>query len=250
MEKTTNKIIVQTFKTRDEMGKQAAADVAQTISKLLTIQEEVNMIFASAPSQSDFLNALLTHKEIDWSRINAFHMDEYIGLGLTDGSSLSCYLRQTFLNHIQTKMNFFIDGTKNPLEECVRYQSLIEEHPIDIVCMGIGENGHIAFNEPHVADFNDPLKIKIIDLDDTSIMQQVNDGTFSTVEKVPRKGITLTIPTLTSGKYTFCIVPTSNKAEAVRKTLKGEINSNTPASILRTLDRVNLYLDEEAASLI
>lgn len=250
MEKIAHDMKVAIFKTRDEMGKTAAKDVAKTILKLLQTQEEVNMIFASAPSQSDFLTALLTHTEIDWSRINVFHMDEYIGLGLEHDSSLSSYLRKTFLDNLTTKSNYFIDGTKEPSIECDRYQALIEEHPIDIVCMGIGENGHIAFNEPHVADFNDPKKIKIIDLDDTSIMQQVNDGQFPTVQDVPKKGITLTIPTLTSGRYTFCIVPTVHKAEAVRKTLLDEISPNTPASILRLVDNVSLYLDEEAASLV
>lgn len=250
MGKTANELTVAIFKTRAEMGQAAARDVAEAIINLLKIQDEVNMVFASAPSQSEFLNALLTHTEIDWMRINVFHMDEYVGLGLEHDSSLSSYLRKTFLNGIPTKKNYFIDGTKNPLNECDRYEALIKDHPIDIVCMGIGENGHIAFNEPHVADFNDSKKIKMIDLDDTSIMQQVNDGTFPSIEDVPKKGITLTIPTLTSGKFTFCIVPSINKAEAVRDTLLGEITTDTPASILRTLENASIYLDEEAASLI
>ncbi len=250
MGKIAHKLTVAIFKTRDEMGHAAARDVANAITDLLQIQEEVNMIFASAPSQSEFLSALLTHTEIDWTRINVFHMDEYIGLGLEHDSSLSSYLRKTFLNDMTTKNNYFIDGTKNPLTECDRYEALIKAHPIDIVCMGIGENGHIAFNEPHVADFNDSKVIKIIDLDEISIMQQVRDGTFPSIAAVPRKGITLTIPTLTSGKFTFCIVPSINKAEAVRDTLLGELSTNTPASILRTLNNASLYLDEAAASLV
>lgn len=250
MKKVVDALTVNISKTKEELGAAAARDVANAITNLLKKQEEVNIVFASAPSQSDFFEAILTHDEIDWTKINVFHMDEYVGLGLEHDKSLSSYLRNTFLNRITTKQNYFLDGTKDPLEEIGRYEALIAEHPIDIVCMGIGENGHIAFNEPHVADFDDPKAIKIIDLDETNINQQVSDGAFPDIESVPRNGITLTIPTLTSGKYTFCIVPAINKAEAVQRTLQGEVTTDTPASILRTVKNASLYLDEASASLV
>lgn len=250
LEKSFDKLKVKKFETREKMGQGAAQDAADILINLLAKQEEVNVVFASAPSQDDFLNHLIEYKEIDWSRINAFQMDEYIGLTIDDDNSFSTYLRQSILDKVKTKENYFMNGMEDPEKECKRYQKLLEAHPIDVVFMGIGENGHIAFNDPPVADFNDSKMIKIVELDEVSRVQQVNDERYDSIEEVPKRAITLTIPTVTSGKYSLCIVPTINKAEAVKATLMGEISEKTPASILRTVNNAKMYIDKEAASLL
>lgn len=250
IEKTYDKLKVKIYDTREEMGKQAAEEAREILLKLLKNQDEVNIVFASAPSQDDFLNHLIGFKEIDWSKINTFQMDEYIGIEIADKNSFSSYLRDNVFNRINTKYNYYMNGMNDPEAECDRYEKLLEEHPIDIVFMGIGENAHIAFNDPGIAEFNDPKVIKTVELDDRSRKQQVNDGRYKSLKEVPKKAITLTVPTLVSGKHSFCIVPTQNKAPAVKETLIGEITEDTPASVLRTVDNSIMYLDKEAASLL
>lgn len=236
--------------TRDEMGSKVAADAIKRIKEELMNKEALNILFAAAPSQNDFFDELVKNKDIDWNRINAFHMDEYIGLGIESENSFSNFLRERVFSHLSLRKAYYINGLEDPNKECERYGKLLEENPIDIVFMGIGENGHIAFNDPDVANFKDPEMVKMIELDDRSRRQQVNDGCFPTIDDVPVKAITLTIPALIRPEYIFCIVPTKLKAEAVKNTLVGPISEKCPASILRTKVGSRLYLDEEAASLL
>ena len=238
---------VEVFETREEMGKQAANDVVETLKSLLTQKQEVRVVFAAAPSQNDFFDQLIVAEDVDWNRVNAFHMDEYIGLEKTHPSAFSNFLQDRVFKHLPFRSVNLIDGLSNPETECKRYEELLSESPIDIVIMGIGENGHIAFNDPDVADFNDPLDVKIVVLDDTSRMQQVNDGCFGRLEEVPTQAITLTIPRLLRADYIFCIVPTERKAGAVKDTLYAPVSDECPASILRTKTGSRLYLDKEAA---
>ena len=141
-------------------------------------------------------------------------------------------------------------AAKNPETECERYAKLLKENPVDIVCMGIGENGHIAFNDPHVAEFDDKMVVKPVKLDEVCRNQQVNDGCFETIEEVPQYAITLTIPTLISAKYNFCVVPAKTKAVAVKNTVEGEISEACPASILRNKDYAIMYCDADSSALL
>lgn len=250
IEKYFDNIDLKIFNTREEMGYIGAKEAAKVIKELLLNNDEINMVFAAAPSQQDFLDNLISYKDIEWNRINAYHMDEYIGLEIGSKNSFSRFLMDAIFNKVPFKSINLINGMNEPQSECERYTKLINDNPPDIIVMGIGENGHIAFNDPDVADFNDPYFVKIVELDEISRNQQVNDGCFDSIDNVPKKAITLTIPTLTNCENIFCIVPTKNKAKAVKDTLTGEISTICPASILRTVNNVKMYIDSDAASLL
>ena len=242
---------VNVYDTRAEMGAAAAADVKERIVATVKEKGTVNMIFAAAPSQNEVLEALAADSDIPWERVNAFHMDEYIGLASDAPQGFGNFLRA----HIFGKANFgsvsYIDSTAEDAEaECERYAELLKKHPVDIVVMGIGENGHIAFNDPPVADFCDPKTVKTVPLDEICRNQQVHDGCFSKLNDVPKTAITLTVPTLFAGKYLFCIVPASTKAKAVFDTIEGDIGEQCPATILRRHKNAVLYLDKDSGALL
>jgi glucosamine-6-phosphate deaminase len=242
---------IQIYENRNAMGKAAAEDLVFTLRKLLATGENIRMIFASAPSQNEFFAHLTSFTAIDFSRITAFHLDEYIGLNADAPQGFGNFLR----GHLFSKLNFgkvhYINGQAKDAEaECERYAALINAAPINIVCMGIGENAHIAFNDPPVANFNDPKLVKIVELDNICRMQQVNDGCFSAIEHVPTHAITLTIPAILRAEKIFCIVPGITKAQAVYNSLKKEISTGYPASILRKKQNTVLYLDVDSSRLI
>ena len=242
---------VQVYPTTEEMGKAAAASVAHKIAELLETKVEINMIFAAAPSQSSFLKSLTEDFNIEWNRINAFHMDEYIGISRDMEQSFGNFLYRSIFSKVPFKTVNYINGVAPDVEkECERYAALLDEHPVDIVCLGIGENGHIAFNDPAFALFNDPKMVKVVELDEVCRNQQVHEKCFPTLEKVPKQAITLTIPALLRADWMFCIVPFPNKAPAVKRMLLGEINQQCPASILRKKENSVLYLNSESASLL
>lgn len=248
---TKGMLEVKIFHTREEMGKEAAVNVSDTIRQLLKDKEEINMIFAAAPSQSDFMKVLITDKRIRWEKINAFHMDEYIGLEKDAPQGFGNFLKERIFDRVPFKSVHYINGrAENPFAECERYAGLLSQYPVDIVCLGIGENGHIAFNDPPVANFNDPKRVKVVELDLACRQQQVNENLFTNVDLVPTHAVTVTIPALLKAKYMFCMVPARNKAEAVFHTLHDEISEKCPATILRTKEDARLYLDEESASLL
>lgn len=242
---------VKIFPTREEMGKEAAANVSDVIRQMLNEKEDINMIFAAAPSQSDFLKELVADERIGWEKINAFHMDEYIGLEQDAPQGFGNFLKKRIFDKVPFKSIHYINGrAENPSAECERYASLLSKYPVDIVCLGIGENAHIAFNDPPVANFKDPKLVKTVELDVACRQQQVNENLFSRIEWVPAHAITITIPALMTAKYMFCIVPAKNKAEAVYHTLNDEISEKCPATILRTKKDAILYLDKQSASLL
>ena len=244
-------LTVNIYDSRDEMGKSAAADIKDRIIELLGEKDEINMIFAAAPSQNEVLYALATDREIPWNRVNAFHMDEYIGLPADAPQGFGNFLRDHIFGLAEFKSVNYIDiSAKDADAECERYACLLADNPTDIVVMGIGENGHIAFNDPPVADFNDVKAVKPVKLDEICRNQQVNDGCFAKIEDVPTTAITLTVPTLFKGDYLFCIVPAKTKANAVRATLCDEINEKCPATILRRHKRAVLYLDRDSSALL
>lgn len=245
-----NQLEVFLLKDRKEMGQKAACDTKKAIDEILKTKEEVNIIFAAAPSQNEFLTELAQDKSIPWNKINAFHMDEYLDLPPEAPQRFGNFLKRNLFENVPLKAVYYINPMANKKEEIERYSALIKSKGIDIVCMGIGENCHIAFNDPHIADFNDPEIMKIVDLDDRCRQQQVNDGCFSEISKVPTKAFTLTIPVLISAPYTFCIVPAQSKAEAVFNTLYRDISESYPSTILRNKENAKLYIEPQSASLI
>lgn len=247
----SDKLNFKIYETRKEMGQAAAKEAAQVITALIAKKGEINMIFAAAPSQNEFLASLVDNKNIDFSKINAFHMDEYIGLPSDASQGFGNFLRSAIFDKVPFKSVNTIDSSaSNAEKECERYTALLKQYPCDIVCMGIGENGHIAFNDPHVADFCDKKTVKVVSLDDVCRMQQVNDGCFEKIDDVPKYALTLTIPTLISPECIFCIVPAKTKANAVKATLTGPVNKECPATALRGHNNATLYLDSDSASLI
>ena len=240
---------VRVYPDRKRAGEEAAAGVSEKLASLLSAQPVVRMVFAAAPSQNEFLAALASSRGIDWRRVTAFHMDEYLGLEEDAGQLFSTYLARKIFGIVPFgKVHIISSRPKDAAAECRRYALLLGEAPIDIVCLGIGENGHIAFNDPHVADFNDPLPVKVVMLDDRSRLQQVHDGCFSRIEDVPREAITLTIPALCSGRSLSVVVPGPTKAEAVYRTLTGTIDATCPATVLRTHGDSTMYIDSDAAA--
>jgi glucosamine-6-phosphate deaminase len=241
---------VKIFNSRVLMGEQAASNVAQKINQLLAIQPKVNIIFAAAPSQNEFLAALTT-QNIDWSRINAFHMDEYIGLSKDAPQGFGNFLKSRIFGLLPFKTINYLNGNAFDIkDECLRYQNLLNEYPTDIVCMGIGENGHLAFNDPPVADFNDPEMVKEVELEEMCRQQQVNDGCFETIDDVPTHALTLTIPALIKAPYLSLVVPGPSKSQAVYNTLNKPVNESHPSTILTTHPDAVLYLDMDSSNLL
>lgn len=243
-----DKLKVNIYPTRQEMGLAAAADIEAAIVKTVSRKGSCNMIFAAAPSQNEVLAGLAASEKVDWSAVNAFHMDEYIGLPSDAPQGFANFLRNALFDKVKFRSVNCIDSSADAKDEIKRYSELLENNPIDIVVMGIGENGHIAFNDPHVADFKDSARVKAVELDEICRTQQVHDGCFAKLDDVPKLALTLTIPMLISAKEAFCIVPASTKAAAVYNTINGEISEKCPATILRKHDNATLYLDSDSSS--
>ncbi|AEL24242.1 6-phosphogluconolactonase [Cyclobacterium marinum] len=234
------------YQSRNEMGIAAGRAVENKITTLLKEKECLRIIFAAAPSQSEMLNYLASSKTIPWERIIAFHMDEYIGLSKDSPALFSNFLRRHLFDLVPFKKVHLLDGEANPQAEVSRYSTLLNEAPIDIVCLGIGENGHIAFNDPSVADFEDPQTVKEVVLETPCRQQQVNDGCFAKLSEVPETALSLTIPTLINADHLFCVVPGAAKKAAVYQTLFGQISTQCPGTILRKSEQCSLYLDQDS----
>ena len=246
-----DKLTVRIYDTRAALGAEDAKEAAACLRALLAEKDEVNMIFAAAPSQNEFLAALAAEPDIDWKRVNAFHMDEYVGLDCDAApQSFARFLKDALFDRVPFKAVYLLNGKGEAQAEARRYADLLQQYPVDIVCMGIGENGHIAFNDPGVADFHDDKLVKVVPLDLTCRTQQVHDGCFERLEEVPTHAFTLTIPALMAAAHHFCMVPASTKAQAVRATLTGPISETCPAAILRTAPHATLYCDADSASLL
>ena len=236
---------------RESMGKQVAADFADYVRKALEKKETLNVIFAAAPSQNDFLKSLEKEKGVDWKRVNAFHMDEYIGIGIDDEQSFARFVKENVVKRLGIENFFAINGKAEDIEkECARYTELLRKYKVDAVCLGIGENGHIAFNDPWVADFWDDRDVKKVKLDEVCRNQQVNDKCFPDLDSVPKYAMTLTIPALMRAEAMFCTVPAATKANAVRNTVFGEIGADCPASALRIHKNAVLYCDKDSGKFL
>lgn len=242
------KLKVKIFKGRPELGAAAAETFTAKVNELLKTKDYVNVIFASAPSQNEFL-AELNNKDIEWSRINAFHMDEYVGLDKEAPQGFGNFLKDRLFQNVRCREVHYLNGNAEDIEEeCERYAGLLTRYPTDIVILGIGENTHLAFNDPHVADFNDPLIVKVVDLDQDCRVQQVNDGCFARIEDVPTHALTITMPALFRSTFAYAIVPGTFKANAIHHTINSEVSELYPSTILRRHDHAILFIDEDSAS--
>ncbi len=241
---------VYVFESRTDMGTAAYECYKKNIIQL-SANEIIRAIFAAAHSQSDFYEALINDSEINFNRIDAFHMDEYMGLGKDAPQNFGNFLKRAiFSKKPFHQVNYVQSDAIDINAECMRYEKLLREAPLDIVSLGIGENGHLAFNDPHEAKFDDKQWVRQTSLDNISRQQQVNDGEFTHIDQVPKQALTLTIPALMSCKYVVGIVPTNRKAQAVYNALYGPITEKCPASILRTHKNAALFLDKDAAELL
>lgn len=242
----TDRLQVKVYDTRDAMGRAAAREAAACLRDFLSRKEELNVVFAAAPSQNEFLAALCRARGIDWGRVTALHMDEYVGLPADAPQGFGNFLRRAIFDRIPFKEVLYIGTDASAEKTLARYDRILAGRHIDIVFMGIGENGHIAFNDPHVADFHDPLRIKKVDLDLKCRTQQVHDGCFAALEEVPEYALTLTCPVLYGADRLFCVVPAATKADAVRAMVLGPVGEACPATILRRHPKATLYTDRDS----
>ena len=246
-ELTIDKLNVVISSDRKIMGKIAGLNAIEAIKRTIEKNGEANVMFAAAPSQDDTLSAVCADSTINWGRVNAFHMDEYIGLNEDHPASFRNYLKKAIFDKFNFKSVNYLDGNAENINyEIERYTNLLMNHPLDVVLLGIGENGHIAFNDPSVADFKDKELIKMVELEEICRMQQVHDGCFKTIEEVPTHALTVTIPPLINSSVMVCSVPCATKAMAVERMINGDISTSCPASILRTHDNAWLYLDKDS----
>ena len=231
------------------LGQAAAEAAAEILKTAIAERGQANLIVATGNSQLSFYTALRNRRDVDWQKITLFHMDEYIGMKEDHPASFRRYLQYNIVSYVHPRAFYGVIGdAADPLQECDRYASLLHAHPADLCCLGIGENGHLAFNDPPFAQFDDPVWAKIVKLDEASRRQQVGEGYFASLAEVPTHAITLTIPALLAARQVLAIVPEKRKAPAVLAALTGPITTQCPASILRTASHARLYLDVESAS--
>lgn len=238
---------VSVYEQTQQMGVAAAEFVANKLKQAINKKGGANLILATGASQFPFLEAL-QNKNIEWNKITVFHLDEYKGISIEHPASFRKYLKERILDIVKPKKVYLLEGDGENLEQVLsEYEKLLQSHPIDIACIGIGENGHIAFNDPPVADFNDKRLVKVVELDYNCRMQQYGEGWFPTLEDVPKEALSLTITAIMNCKAISCVVPDERKAQAVYNTLYGEISTECPATILRQHSDCRLFLDLPSA---
>lgn len=239
---------VKIYPDQKALGRAAARDGAEATRRAIAERGEANLILATGNSQLAFLRAFREAPGVDWAKVRVFHMDEYIGIDPSHPASFPRFLQEHFLGHVNVGEFLPISGDAGRVEEiCREYEEALRRHPADLVALGWGENGHLAFNDPPYADFEDPHWAKVVKLDDVSRRQQVGEGHFASLDEVPERAITLTIPALLSAARVLCIVPEARKADAVHACLTEPISDERPGSILRRQDHATLYLDEDSA---
>lgn len=245
---TKDQLKIRIYETSHDMGQAAADFVEKQLNEAIQEKGSANLILATGASQFSFLEALKI-KTIEWNKIIVFHLDEYKGISDQHPASFRKYLKERILNEVKPAKVYLIDGDTENLDEMLNeYEKLLSSHQIDIACIGIGENGHIAFNDPAVADFNDPRLIKVVELDNACRMQQLGEGWFPTFDDVPKEAVSLTITAIMNCKTISCVVPDERKSTAVFNTLNGEISTDCPATIIRKHPNALLFLEESSAS--
>lgn len=231
---------------------QAAADqAAEVMRAAVNARGVVHAMFATGNSQLAFIAALLGDTpDVPWAQTVVFHMDEYVGVGPDHPAGFQRWIRERIVERAHPKSAYYVDGLGDPGAECRRYADLLGTHPLDLCCLGIGENGHLAFNDPPVADFDDPLDVKVVELDRACRAQQVNEGHFPDLDAVPARAITVTVPALLRASQVLAIVPEARKAEPVLTALSAPIGTACPATALRTIDHATIHLDPDSARLL
>ncbi len=230
------------------VAKAAADNTYKILKECVAAKGFARVIFATGNSQLPFLRALREFDDMPWSKITAFHMDEYIGLDAHHPASFFRWIKENIEEMFSPQNIYYISSDpESILSTCFTYEELLKEDEVDLVCMGIGENGHIAFNEPHIADIDDPVLLKVIKLDNISRQQQVNEGHFIRIDEVPSHAITLTVPALIMPKHIQVVVPEKRKADAVSKTFNESIGSSCPSTFLRTCPNARIFIDRDGA---
>jgi glucosamine-6-phosphate deaminase len=245
-----DRLQVEVHPSKDELGAAAARRAADRVRQAIADRGRARLIIGTGPSQNEVIASFMA-SEIDWPRVEAFHMDEYVGISAGHPASFRHWLRERVANAAPLRAVHYLEGDASDVErECLRYAELLAEAPIDVCFIGFGENGHIAFNDPHVADFADPVAVKQVEMDRQCRAQQVGEGHFPSMDDVPRHALTLTCPTLFAARTLVCSVPDRRKAEAVRAALHGPVATACPASIVRTHPDAALFLEPGSASLL
>ena len=248
--KKVENLPVYVFENRAVMGVAAAERAAEIIKDVIAKNGVANVVFAAAPSQNDMLENLLK-QDIDWTKVRGFHQDEYVGIDASEPAGFGNFLDRAIFKKVPfMELHYLLCAADQTEAKCAEYTELLKKYPIDLILLGIGENGHLAFNDPAVADFNDPKMIKVVELDDVCRQQQVNDGCFATLNDVPKQAMTLTMSFIMSVPHAVCVVPTDRKANAVYNAVNGPVTTECPASILRKHADAGLYLDKDSASKI
>jgi len=247
---TVGPMVVHVFESNSKLGQKAADDFAELLTRTLEDRGKAAVILATGNSQLTFFSALQAQKGVPWDKVSVFHMDEYLGMSDQHPASFPRYIREKLVDVVHPAAFYPILGHAPDVEsELKRYANLLRDLRPDICVLGIGENGHLAFNDPP-ADFQTPELIHVVNLDLKCRMQQVGEGHFLKLEDVPKRAITLTVPALLSVKHVLAVVPEARKAAAVKAALEGQITPDCPASILRTHPHVTVYLDRESAALL
>jgi glucosamine-6-phosphate deaminase len=242
---------VYVYENRKSMGKAAAAVIAAELRHAIQERGSASVILASAPSQNEFLADLAEAPDLDWSRVTAFHLDEYLGMDDRAPQSFRRFLIDRLVNKVPLREFHGLRGdAPDAAEETNRYAELLRANPPDIGVLGIGENGHLAFIDPPFCDFNDPQAVKVVELDEVCRNQQVNDGAFTSLDAVPRNALSLTIPTLMARPKLFAIAPGPAKRQAIKNAVEGPISTQCPASILRTHPDAHLFIDRDSAEFL
>jgi glucosamine-6-phosphate deaminase len=245
---TGSELRVEVFPDREALGRAAGDDIAAELRSRLARQDDVRMILAAAPSQLETLERLRAAEGVDWSRVTAFHMDEYVGLPPNAPQRFGEWLKGALFDHVPLGKVHLLDPSGDPAETVWQYADELAAAPIDVVVLGIGVNGHLAFNDPPDADLADPQPVRVVQLAETSRRQQVDDECFDRVEDVPTTAVTLTVPRLLDAGRLFCVVPDATKAAAVRSAVTDPIGPACPATALRRHPDCTLYLDKESAA--
>jgi len=244
-------LVVHVYRHRADMGEAAACCAAECLRAAVARGGGARAVFASAPSQVEFLHALAAAPAVDWSRITAFHLDEYLGVPSRAPQAFGQFLRKHLFDQVRPSNAWFLDGTPGDVSaEMERYAQLLREAPLDLACVGIGENGHLAFNEPGDTDFDDAALLRVVTLDERSRLQQVRDACFAALADVPVRAITLTVPAITAAGAVVCVVPGPTKREALRRAIRGPVAPECPASVLRRHADAVVFADLEAAALL
>jgi glucosamine-6-phosphate deaminase len=246
--RTVDRMTVSVHPDAGALGRAAADAAAHVLRHAVAERGVAHAMFATGNSQLTFVEALVHGTpDVPWADVVVFHMDEYVGAGPDHPAGFQRWIRERIVDHVRPREAHYIDGRADPPAECERYADLLRRHPLDLCCLGIGENGHLAFNDPPVADFDDPLVVKVVELEAACRRQQVNEGHFPALAAVPAEAITVTIPALLVASTVLAIVPEARKAVPVRMAVTGPVSTACPASILRTQPQVSLLLDPGSA---